>query len=108
MDQEIFPEKLGGDLAGKSFQYIFTTMPDIVEFVFDMWQEKNCSGVFLNFYRYVKSKLGEEGTLAKHEQRCIDYVHERRNKIDKLPCYLLKYISIRAGCLQIDGNSANL
>ena len=95
MNDTTFSKDLGGDLAGKSFIEIFETMPDIVEFVFDMWQEKNCTGVFLKFYRYIKTKLGEENNLAKHEQRCIEYVHARRDKINKLPCYLLKYISVQ-------------
>ena len=85
---------MGGHLGGKRFDHIFNTMPDIVEFVFEMWNEESCTGVFLNFYKYVHEKLGEENELENHEQRCIDFVAARKKVIDKLPCYLLKYVTV--------------
>ena len=91
---KIFPQKIGGDLAGKSFDEIFKEMPDIIEFVSDMWNEEKCTGIFLDFMKYVKHRLSDEIELAEHEMRCINYVHERRHKLDKLPCYLNKYISL--------------
>ena len=89
---QTFPKKIGGFLAGKTFLDIFETMPDIIEFVFEMWIEENCTGVFLEFCRYVKNILNTEDNLEKHEQRCIEYVRARKDK--KLPAYLLKYVSL--------------
>ena len=50
----VFPEGLG-DLANKSFEEVFRTMPKWVEFVYETWTD-NCTGIFPEFQKEAKEK----------------------------------------------------
>ena len=83
----VFPEGLG-DLANKSFEEVFRTMPKWVEFVYETWTD-NCTGIFLEFQKFVADKLDNEIEKNEHRQRCLEYV--KTKELGDLPRYLLKY-----------------
>jgi|TARA_B110000196_G_C20963239_1_gene575040 hypothetical protein len=87
-----FPTDMGGDFAGLSFQQAFEQCPKWVEFVRTMWTE-NCTGIFLEFYKYVHLTLKISHECDAHEDRCIKYVKTLDES--KIPKYLIKYKNVR-------------
>ena len=90
MDSTKFPINIGMDLSGKQFLDVLEKNPKITEFVRELWIESKCSGVFLEFLKYVQSKFKNPLTLHLHKQRCYKLV--KTMDVDKIPCYLRKYI----------------
>ena len=82
-----FPEDLG-DVGGKSFQECWDTCPKWIEFVRETWTD-TCTGLFLEFYNFVKTKAKNERCLGEHIARCIQYC--KNKPLGELPRYLLKY-----------------
>ena len=80
-----FPDEMGQELGGKSFDEVFTTNPKIIEFV-TTWTD-NCTGLFSEFRKYVMARLDCPFEKEEHEARCEEFVRGREN----LPRYLLKY-----------------
>jgi hypothetical protein len=84
----IFPEEMGDELGGMSFEEVFEKHPKWVECVDTCWTD-NCTGLFLKFYKFVKLRLHDPISRIKHEHRCENFV--KTLSTDKLPEYLLKY-----------------
>jgi len=82
-----FPAEMGAEIGGKSFETVFETNPKIIELVISRWDENGCSGVFLDFFKYVKLRLQNPLEREAHEDRCVAYI----KRLDKIPSYLLKY-----------------
>ena len=87
-----FPENFGTELAGLEFEQVFLKHPKWVECVDTCWTE-NCTGLFLEFYQFIKLRLDDPLSRFAHENRCEKYV--KKLKKDKIPEYLLKYASSR-------------
>ena len=87
-----FPKDLGGDLGGLTFQEAFVQCPKWIECVRSRWTE-NCTGVFLEFYKYVHLTLKISHECDAHEDRCIEYV--KTLDPSKIPKYLIKYKDVR-------------
>ena len=83
----MFPTNMGGDLGGKTFDEIFDNDCKTIEFVRSCWIEDQCTGIFLEFYKYVMHRLNCGVQTSKHEARCREYVKTHT----KLPNYLTKY-----------------
>ena len=80
-----FPDEMGKELGGKSFDEVFTTNPKIIEFV-TTWPD-NCTGLFSEFRKYVMARLDCPFEKEEHEARCEEFVRGKEN----LPRYLIKY-----------------
>ena len=78
---------LGGALGGKTFDFIFENDPKHVEFVDSWWVEEKCTGLFLEFFKYVKSRLHDPLEKEAHYHRCVALV----KTLSSVPKYLLKY-----------------
>jgi hypothetical protein len=87
-----FPENFGTVLAGLEFEQVFIQHPKWVECVDVCWTE-NCTGLFLEFYKFIKLRLDDPLSRFAHENRCEKYV--KKLKKDKIPEYLVKYASRR-------------
>jgi len=85
-----FPEDFGTELAGKSFEEIFTEFPKWVACVEHTWTE-NCTGLFEEFRNYILLRLQDPVSRIEHDQRCYDYV--KTLTLQKMPSYLIKYAS---------------
>ena len=82
-----FPEDMGKDLGGKSFDEVFTTNPKIIEFV-TIWTD-NCTGLFTDFRKYVMARLDNPLDKEAHEDRCRQLVKSYEGT--NIPRYLIKY-----------------
>jgi hypothetical protein len=89
MDSCKFPDDLESELGGLTFGQAFAKCPKIVEFVRVLWLEENCSGIYLDFYKYCKGMLKNPMVCAEHETRCYDYVKKDSNK--PTANYMVKY-----------------
>ena len=89
MDSQKFPKELGGDLGGRTFLDILMRSPDIVEFVDSLWVEERTTGVFKNFYEYIKFMLQNPLVKSEHQDRARAYVKTISD--DACPSYLKKY-----------------
>ena len=88
MDETRFPREIPGVIGGKKFKDIFETLPKIIEFVNSLWQEDKTTGLFHEFYVYVKNQLEIPDLKSAHEKRCCDFVKTQK----KIPSYMFKYI----------------
>ena len=89
MDSTRFPPEIPGVIGGKSFLEIFETQPKIIEFVDSLWTADKTTGVFKEFFVYVKNRLEVIDLRAAHEQRCCEFVKGEK----KIPSYLQKYVA---------------
>ena len=81
-----FPVEMG-DIGGKTFDQVFDTQPKIIEQIRSRWIESGCTGLFLDFFKYVTMRLQNPLDLEAHEDRCVAYV----KTLEKTPSYLIKY-----------------
>ena len=81
-----FPSELG-DIGGKTFEEVWAQNPKWTEFVRCTWTDK-CTGIFLEFYKFVHRKCEDEQAVGEHFARCLEYV---KSQTGDLPKYLLKY-----------------
>ena len=70
----MFPEKCGSLLGGKTFQEVFDTCPKEVEFVDKLWGREKTTGLWLEFFEFVKTKLSNPKYRKAHEKRCKIFV----------------------------------
>ena len=84
---QTFPENFG-DLANLSFEDVWANHPKWVEFVRKTWTD-NCSGLFLEFQRFITNKLADEVNVKRHESRCREYC--AGIDPEKIPRYLRSY-----------------
>ena len=89
MDSTRFPPEIPGVIGGKSFLEIFETQPKIIEFVNTLWTADKTTGVFKEFFVYVKNRLEVPDLLAAHKKRCCQFVKGE----EKIPSYLQKYVA---------------
>ena len=89
MDSQKFPKELGGDLGNRTFLDILLKSPDIVEFVDSLWVEEKTTGIFKNFYEYIKFMLQNPLVKSEHQDRARAYVKNISN--EELPSYMRKY-----------------
>ena len=89
MDSTKFPKNLGGDLAGKTFIEILNTDPKTVEFVDNLWLEEKTTGIFRDFYMYIKNMLRNPLVKSEHRARAREFVKTLSN--DEIPSYMKKY-----------------
>ena len=89
MDNSKFPEELGGDLGGRTFIEILNESPKIVEFVDSLWQEENTTGIFKDFFVFVKTMLQNPLVKSEHSARAREFVKTIPD--DEIPSYLKKY-----------------
>lgn len=81
-----FPENFG-DLSGLEFESVFVKFPNWIEFVRSDWMD-NCTGLFLDFYNFVKVKLSDKENLEKHIRRCKKWIENKNNNVSS---YMQKY-----------------
>ena len=82
-----FPKENFGELSGMTFEEVFLTKPKWIECVDSTW--KNCTGLFLKFYKFVKNRLQDPISRFEHIDRCEKYIKTLEKS--KIPKYLLKY-----------------
>jgi hypothetical protein len=90
MDATEFPEGAGPELAGLTFIQVFEQKPKVVEFLRKLWIERCCTGIFLDFFKFVKGMLNCPFVMTEHEERCKEYVKTIEN--DKVPTYMKDYL----------------
>jgi len=100
MDHTRFPWGLSRELSGKSFKELLETDPKLVEFVDSSWTEKNTTGLFLQFYKYIKAMLNDPLTKGEHQQRCFELV-KHFDSAERLPSYLNKF-KIKESPIDVD------
>ena len=91
MDNKRFTNEMSGDFCGKTFLEIFETDPKNVEFARDRWIEDKCSGIFLDFYRYIQLNLSVPLFIQQHEERCRSFVINL-DDVENTPAYMTKYL----------------
>jgi len=89
MDSQKFPQELGGDLGGRTFLDILNNSPKIVEFVDSLWVEEKTSGIFKEFYEYLKLMLRNPLVKSEHRTRAREFVKNISD--DEIPSYMRKY-----------------
>ena len=89
MDSQKFPNELGGDLGGKTFLEILNNLPKIVEFVDSLWLEEKTTGIFKQFYEYIKSMLRNPLVKSEHCSRARAFVKNLTE--NEVPSYMQKY-----------------
>ena len=52
----MFPNHMGSEVGGKSFEEVFKTNPKIVEFCHQCWSKSETTGLFLEFLNFVEKK----------------------------------------------------
>jgi len=97
MDSTKFPKDLGGDLAGKTFIEILNTDPKTVEFVDNLWLEEKTTGIFRDFYVYIKNMLCNPLVKSEHRGRAREFVKTLSE--DEIPSYMKKYTTTRIGMI---------
>ena len=91
MDSTKFPKEMCGDLGGRTFLNILLEFPKIVEFVDSLWVEEKTTGIFNEFYVYIKAMLQNPLVKAEHRERAREYVKTVSEK--DIPGYMKKYCS---------------
>ena len=81
-----FPSQV---LQGQSFEFIFENNPCVVEFVDSSWIREKCSGIFLEFYDFVKDKINIPPNRQNHVDRAKKFCREASK--DEIPLYMSKY-----------------
>ena len=89
MDSQKFPQELGGDLGGRTFLDILNNSPKIVEFVDSLWVEEKTSGIFHEFYEYLKMMLRNPLVKSEHRTRAREFVKTLTE--NEIPSYMRKY-----------------
>ena len=89
MDSRTFPKEVGGDLANRTFLDILIECPKIVEFVDTLWVEEKTTGIFKDFYEYIKFMLQNPLVKCEHQDRARAYV--KNISKEELPSYMRKY-----------------
>ena len=84
-----FPEEVG-DLGGLTFPEAFEQCPQWTEFVYEKWIEDSCTGIFLEYCKYVRKRLEDPQELINHEIRVRDFLKTQPKKYEP-PSYLKKY-----------------
>ena len=97
MDSTKFPKELGGNLAGKTFIEILNTDPKTVEFVDNLWLEEKTTGIFRDFYVYIKNMLCIPLVKSEHRERARKFVKTLSE--DEIPSYMKKYTTTRIGMI---------
>ena len=97
MDSTKFPKELGGDLAGKTFIEILSTDPKTVEFVDNLWLEEKTTGIFRDFFVYIKNMLRNPLVKSEHRERAREFVKTLSD--DDMPSYMKKYTTTRNGLI---------
>ena len=97
MDSTKFPKELGGDLAGKTFIEILSTDPKTVEFVDNLWLEEKTTGIFRDFFVYIKNMLRNPLVKSEHRERAREFVKTLSD--DDMPSYMKKYTTTRIGLI---------
>ena len=95
MDNTLFPKELGGYIADKTFLQVFEGCPKITEFVDTLWLEDKTTGLFKEFFVYIKNQLAVPHLKGEHETRCYNFV--KNSKVKDLPSYMRKYLT--DGCI---------
>ena len=83
----LFPQRMGGPLAGKTFEEVWLKHCNFCEFA-TIWERESCTDVFLLFYDFIAEKMKDLGNVADHIARCVDYCKHT----DEIPQYLTKYV----------------
>ena len=91
MDSIQFPPDLGNEMSELTFREVFERHPKIIEFVRKLWIESSCTGIFLDFFKYVRLMLRNSIVLQEHEDRCREYVKTAKN----VPQYMMEYLQIQ-------------
>ena len=97
MDSTKFPKNLGGDLAGKTFIEILNNDPKTVEFVDSLWLEEKTTGIFQEFYLYIKNMLCNPLVKSEHRERAREFVKTISD--DDIPSYMKKYTTTTIGSI---------
>ena len=92
-----FPENFGTELAGLTFEEVFQKHPKWIACCDLTWTE-NCTGLFEQFYKFVKNRLQDPLSRFEHENRLEVYV--KKLDVSKIPEYLLKYNEYNISKLQ--------
>ena len=82
-----FPQGFG-DFRGKTFDEVFNEDPKNTEFVYQCWDRRGCTGIFLELYDYIQKRMSVPAEFEAHAQRCRAYC---RNATGEIPNYLIKY-----------------
>ena len=77
-----------GEFDGMTFTEVFERMPKWIECVTTCWTPE-CTGLFLDFYKFVHIQLDDPKLRRAHEGRCREYV---KTITGELPSYLEKYV----------------
>ena len=86
-----FPLNMGSShLAGRTFEEVLHTFPKDIEFVNSLWTGDKTTGVFKDFFLYVKTQLQNPAVLHEHQARSLDFC--KGKKRDELPSYMRKYL----------------
>jgi len=91
MDSRTFPKEVGGDLANRTFLDILIECPKIVEFVDTLWVVEKTTGIFKDFYEYIKFMLQNPLVKIEHQERARAFVKTVAE--DKIPSYMKKFCS---------------
>ena len=89
MNDTKFPSGLSDELSNKTFDEVFVQNPKLVEFADSLWVEAKTTGIFLDFYKYVKCMLSNPIVSAEHNDRCIQFVKNLGG--EHIPTYLVKF-----------------
>ncbi len=87
MDHTRFPKETPGILGNKSFLHVFEQIPEIVEFVDQLWLADKTTGLFKLFFVYIKQKLENALLRKEHEDRCVRFVDGKKDVAN----YMVKY-----------------
>ena len=77
-----------GDLGDLSFEEVFVRFPKWVACVDRCWTENN-TGLFKQFYEFVKRRLSEKIFREEHDARCRQLVASMESA--EIPQYLVNY-----------------
>mgnify|MGYP000474637229 CR=1 FL=1 len=89
MDSTKFPEGIGGDIGGKTFIELLNSAPKIVQFVDSLWVAEKTTGVYKDFFEYIKMMLRNPLVKSEHVARAREYVKTIHD--DEVPSYLKKF-----------------
>ena len=87
-----FPTDFEGELKGLTFEEVLSDHPRWIEFVRVCWTN-DCTGLFLDFLKFVRARMMEDTIREQHERRCVEYVRKllSNDSEAQIPTYLKKY-----------------
>ena len=97
MDSTKFPKEMGGDLGGRRFVDVLMENPKVVEFVDSLWVEDRTTGIFKDFFVYIKTMLQNPLVKSDHRERAREFVKTLSD--DDIPSYMKKYTITRIGLI---------